>query len=667
SLVFWWPIYRLTGLVKGITALVSCGGVFILIRAFPQILDLKHPSVVQREIDARQQAQTALEHEQFLFQTLLDQLPDAIYFKDTEGRFLRVSRALTRHLGFTNPEDVIGRSDIDFFPAEYAARARDDERHVMDSRQPIIGREEHPIWRGGGESYVSTTKCPLISPDGVLHGTLGISHDITAIKEQESALAASEERYALAVKGSSDGIWDWNIPTNEVYYSDRFKELLGYGHDEFPAQLETFASHLHPDDYEPTFAAVQLHLENHVPYDVTYRLRTKMGDYRWFRARGQALWNHENHATRMAGSITDVTEQHRAEERFRQAVEASPAGMVIFDREGTILLANSQLARYFGYSQEELLGNSVDRLVPDSVRPHQPELRSAYFENPETRLMGSGRDLRARRKDGSEFDIEIGLSPLRTERGLTVLCSVIDITERRQNLLALKAAKEAAESANRAKSDFLANISHEIRTPMNAIIGMTELVLDSSLTNVQRSYLSTVAESADVLLEIINEILDFSKIEAGHFELEHVPFSLRETIGDALKALAIRDNSKELELAWQVVTDVHDSWCGDPTRLRQIVINLVGNAIKFTERGEVVVRVEWGEDRSSGELHFSVRDTGIGIPVDRQIKIFEPFTQADMSTTRQYGGTGLGLSISATLVRMMKGRIWVESKVGHGS
>ena len=358
------------------------------------------------------------------------------------------------------------------------------------------------------------------------------------------------------------------------------------------------------------------------------------------------------------------------EEQFRALLEATPDALIISDDDGLIRIVNAQTERLLGYGREELVGQAIEMLVPERIRAGHPALRRRYLSSPGFRPMGSGLELTAVRKDGSEFAVEISLSPLKSPdgRGMLVCSSLRDITEHKRAQDELRLAKERAVEATRAKSAFLANMSHEIRTPMNGIMGMTELALDTDLTAEQRDYLNTVKSSAEALLSLLNDILDFSKIEAGRIELEPTEFLLRDAISDTLNPLALRAGSKGLELAYDVHPDVPDALIGDVYRLRQILVNLVGNAIKFTERGEVVVSVGLAE-RTDDELllEVRVRDTGIGIKPDAATRLFKPFEQAEASTTRKYGGTGLGLAISRQLVGIMGGEIRLESELGVGS
>jgi PAS domain S-box-containing protein len=367
----------------------------------------------------RKQAEEAVAQERYLLTTLMNTIPDSIYFKDLEGRFLQVNRAMAERSGLRDPAEAVGKTDFDLFTEEHASEAWADERAVIETERPVVGKEEKETWASGQVSWVSTTKMPLRDQDGRIVGTFGISRDITVRK-------------------------------------------------------------------------------------------------------------------------------------FAEAV--------------------------------------------------------------------------------------------------------------------LKEAKEAAEAATRTKSEFLANMSHEIRTPLNGIIGMAELALDTELTPEQREYLGMVKLSADHLLTVINDILDFSKIEAGRLDLDQVDFDLRETLDDTVATLALRAHKKGLELADHIAPEVPDAVSGDPHRLCQVVVNLLGNAIKFTDQGEVVLRVDL-QSRTDEEicLHFAVSDTGIGIAPEQQQRLFKAFSQADTSTTRRYGGTGLGLAISARLIQMMGGEIRLESEVGRGS
>ena len=337
------------------------------------------------------------------------------------------------------------------------------------------------------------------------------------------------------------------------------------------------------------------------------------------------------------------------------------------DIRGTITYANDRFCAISGYAREDLLGQN-HRIIGSGTHDR------AFFEDM-WRTIAAGQvwhgEICNRKRNGDLYWVSATLVPLTGEKDRITQYIAIrtDITARKEAERAMVAAKEAAEEANRVKSDFLANMSHEIRTPMNGVIGMTDLVLDTELTADQREYLGIVKSSADALLRIVNDILDFSKIEAGHMRLESIGFSLEETLRDTIRSLAIRGHQKNLEVLLNVAPGVPDRLLGDPGRLRQIIVNLVGNAIKFTEAGEIEVTVRMADNQGPGgaTIAFSVRDTGIGIAPDKLQSIFESFSQADSSTTRKYGGTGLGLTISSQLVAMMGGAITVSSRVGAGS
>ncbi len=410
--------------------------------------------------------------------------------------------------------------------------------------------------------------------------------------------------------------------------------------------------------------------------------------------------------------LRDITESRAAQQELetreaknRAILATAHEAFIAIDEQSIIREWNDQAEATFGWKRDEIVGQPLtETIMPHRFREQHRRGVERFLKTGEGPLLNRRLRLTALHRDGHEFPVEITIAPVQQGSSYLFAAFVHDITEREKAQQDLERARDAAEAASRAKSTFLANMSHEIRTPMNAIIGMTELLLDTPLNPTQRDYVMMVQESGESLLSVINDILDFSKIEAGRFDLEMDRFDLRELVGDTMKVLAVRAHRKQLELAWHVDADVPTFLIGDRFRLRQILVNLVGNAIKFTEQGEIVVEVSLarqlaaeaatttGNDElprdhdgraakeavatdgtpkwdaaGSVELHFVVRDTGIGIPREMQDRIFEAFEQVDESRSRRFTGTGLGLTICSRLVELMNGRIWVESQPGQGS
>lgn len=528
-----------------------------------------------------------------------------------------------------------------------------------------------------GESEYRWLTTQLRKSTSVTYQLIGVCQDITDEKRMQLQLEASKRHAENAAKereiilNTIPGIVytckldrDWTM----LFMSDMTEQMLDIPVAEFLAGETTFASLIHEDDADMIDEVVGKAVEQHLPYTIEYRLRHKDGTYLWVYESGQAFYDENGEPSLLHGTIIDITSRKETEKQFQAVIESAPECMFVVNEQREIVLANALSERLFGYKKEELLGQTIDMLIPEDIRVSHHKNIEDYMKNPEIRGMGTGRELMALHSKGFNFPVEISLSPLKTPDGLRVCAAIRDISTRKEAEHQLLAAKEAAEQATKAKSDFLANMSHEIRTPMNAIIGMSHLAQQQNLPLKAKNYIDKVELSAQSLLGIINDILDFSKIEAGKLDIENIDFNLNDVLVHFSNTFALKAAQKGIELLIDVPADVPLNLIGDPLRLKQILLNLGSNAIKFTEQGDITLHVSTDRyTRKSVMLKFDVADTGIGMTDEQQEKLFQAFSQADSSTTRKYGGTGLGLTISKNLIELMGGAIGVTSEHGKGT
>jgi two-component system, sensor histidine kinase and response regulator len=489
-------------------------------------------------------------------------------------------------------------------------------------------------------------------------------------------LQESQRRLERASLSTQQGHWEIDIATRRHWASKSYLALLGLPEDsEDCSTLAQIKARIHPDDLEAAEHEGRKHYAGGPPYDLELRLQVADGSYRWFRVRGAADFDAEGRPVRVSGSSTDIHKQRLAEEalreaqaRFTRAIQGTLDGLWELDiaRQKTWLAPRT--SELLGFVHGEL----GDRKGVLRARAHPDDNASVKTSLLVATEFGAPIDLEVRMltKAGLYRWFRLRGTPVKDAAGtLTHISgSMQDVTESHDARDELVRATQAAQAANRAKSEFLANVSHEIRTPMNGIIGMTRLLLDTPLDGAQRDFAETIRTSADSLMSIINDILDFSKIEAGKLDIESLEMDVPGNVEEVGSVMAFQAAAKNLELIVNVHPDVPRHALGDPQRIRQCLINLIGNAIKFTRSGEIVCEVSVRErTASSARLRFSVHDTGIGIAPGTLNSLFEPFVQADSSTTRHFGGTGLGLSIVRRLVEMMGGATDVESQLGEGS
>jgi two-component system sensor histidine kinase/response regulator len=602
-------------------------------------------------------------------------------------------------LGYTNAELVGQPLDV-IVPTEW----REDVRQRIESLQGEevqVNTVNENLTRSGEHIWIAWSNRVIKTGEGGEKEMLCVGNDVTlemrqkkqleemvhnlerareeAVRNQEQ-LRESEERSRLLLESTDEGIYGNDADMFIRFVNPAACRMLGYSAEELLGRQAhpTFHHHypdgrIYPKEECPMYLAATAGKSAHVEDEYLWR---KDGSGLPVEYRATPMLK-DGSVVGCVVSFTDITERkaserllRETEEYFRGVLERAPDGLLVVDTDGTISMANAQCEKLFGYTRDELIGNKVEMLVPDVIRAQHPDLRASFHRAPTTRAMGAKSELHARRKDGSLLPVDIGLSPLPGRKGAKtqVAVSIRDITERKQAEVELKAAKQKAEEATRMKSMFLANMSHEIRTPMNAIIGLSHLALKTSLTAKQRDYISKVHNAGTSLLAVINDILDFSKIEAGRLDIETTDFRLDDVISSVTTVTGQKATEKGLEFLAHVAPGIPQFLIGDPHRLGQILTNLVNNSVKFTERGEIVVSATILQQTGEKcQLKFSVKDTGIGMSKEQAAKLFQPFTQADMSTTRKYGGTGLGLTVCRRLVELMGGQIWLDSEPGVGT
>jgi len=616
------------------------------------------------DITERKRAEEALRASEERYRLLFERNLAAVYCSTVDGRFLDCNEAFARILGYGSRQRAlsVNASDLYALPEDRASLIRRLKSEKTVQAEIRLRRQD------GSLVWVIAESTLVEHSDGSPATLEGTFIDITERKLAEEALEESEKRFRTLFENATVGLYRTTPAGDILMANPALLRMLGYDTLDELACRDLETSGFEPDYPRQVFRE-QIERDGEVRgLEAAWKKRD--GSTMYVRESAKAIRGDGGEVLYYDGIVEDITQRKWAqdalrasEERYRQLFERNLAGVFRATLEGKILDCNQACARVLGYgSREELLTIPLTELFADSADGFAARER-LLRENTLTNY-----DVPLKRKDGSVVWILENVTLISNGTPHYIEGTFIDISERRQAEQEMRRAKEAAEAANRAKSDFLANMSHEIRTPLNGIMGMTDLVLDTTLDRQQREDLDTVKSSAISLLGIINDILDFSKIEARKLEMEHIPFSLKDTINETLKGFYLRASQQQLELTCHFLPCLPAVVAGDPGRLRQILVNLIGNAIKFTERGGVAVRVEkLSQTAEEVVLHLSVSDTGTGIPRDKQEAIFQAFVQADTSSTRRFGGTGLGLTIANQLVGLMGGRMWVESEVGKGS
>lgn len=585
------------------------------------------------------------------------QIPDAVVAVSPDGLVLEWNPAAEILYGYGRTE-ALGRTLLDLIvPSGRMEEARQFDDATRQSR--ILVYETVRRRKDGSLIHISATSQALTSESGLFSGLLSTSKDITHLKLRRDAKLV-EAKFREVLESTPDAIVMSNVTGRIVLANSQAEQVFGYAKNELLGQPIEL---LLPARYRSA------HLGHRGAYFVQPRIRTMGAGLELYGLRRDGSEfpveislspiDTEEGAMVMS-AIRDITARKRADQKFRDLLEAAPDAMVIVNRTGNIVLVNSQAVSLFGWKREELLGQQIEMLVPERYRERHGGNRSGFFRTPRTRSMGAGLELYGLRRDGTEFPVEISLSPIETEEGLLVSSAIRDVTER-------KRFEQTLQEANRMKSVFLASMSHELRTPLNGIIGFSELLYDEKVGPVngrQKGYLHDVLTSGRHLLQLINDVLDLSKVEAGRMELFTEEVDLASVVEEACLPVVPTAEKKRIVVR-RAVDPGLGVVCVDGQKLKQILHNLISNAVKFTdEDGRIDIAAKPSGD---GFFQISVTDTGIGIRAEDLHKLFHEFQQLDSGVARRYQGTGLGLALTRKLVELHGGTVEATSEFGKGS
>jgi PAS domain S-box-containing protein len=588
--------------------------------------------------------------ENALYRAAIDALPDQVYAKDLHGRFIAANPATASFLGVGSTQDLLGRSDADFHPPALAESYRRDEVTALARGEATLF-EQVTRAPDGSPGWLCALKVPLRDGQGRTVGLVGHNRDVTEQKRLQQELAATRDRLAYALDVSNDGLWDWDLRSGLARHNRRCEELLGYVSGSPSLNMDSWASRLHPEDRDRVLrATAELTAGRVAQLELEYRLPGRDDGWIWVRDRARVVESEpDGRPRRIVGVMSDITACKRlqaelagAHRELRDVFDSIDELFFALDHELRFTIVNRACLAAWHLTPEQTIGRPILEVLPQLVGTDLVQLAE--------RVLASGRAERIETyAPVQHVPIEVHVAP---RRAGGLVAHLHDISARK--------------AAEKAKATFLATMSHEIRTPLTAILGFADLLARSPLAPEQQEQLRIVRDTGQTLLTVVNDILDLSKLEAGKMSLERIPLELPALLREALGATRLLGAEKGLAFRAELAPDLPAWVQGDPVRLKQVVGNLLANALKFTPKGEVVLRARALAGGAAG-VRVEVADTGIGIAAEQVPRLFGLFEQADQSTTRRFGGTGLGLAICRRLVEAMGGTIGVSSAPGVGS